>query len=162
MMKFKDTLKLIVTLSVIIVLIAGFYFYRESQEINGPGEIELVIASENEEVLYEDVLAFNAGDTLYDVLKVNFMLTCASNTYQADPTCSSSIRFFADGSTIDGKIILGVKGDTFEIMTDWDKTYLAIQVYDNSSYRLTTKGVSGYTLKDGEKIRIIVTKVSGW
>ena len=44
MMKFKDTLKLIVTLSVIIVLIAGFYFYRESQEINGPGEIELVIA----------------------------------------------------------------------------------------------------------------------
>ena len=61
-----------------------------------------------------------------------------------------------------GKIILGVKGDTFEIMTDWDKTYLAIQVYDNSSYRLTTKGVSGYTLKDGEKIRIIVTKVSGW
>lgn len=161
-MRSKYTLKLVVTLSVIIVLIAGFYFYRQSQEINGPGEFELVIANESEEVLYQEELSFNAGDTLYDVLKVNFMLTCASNTYQPDPTCSASFRFFADGSTIDGKIILGVKGDTFEIMTDWDKTYLAIQVYDNNSYRLTTKGVSGYTLKDGEKIRIIVTKVSGW
>ena len=161
-MRSNNTLKLIVTLSVIILLFAGIYFYEQSQSLSGPGEFELVIANEKEEILHQETLAFDEGMSLYDVLRTHFALTCASNTYDPDPTCSASFRFFADGSTIDGKIILGIEGETFEVMTDWDRTYLAIEVYQNGSYRLTTKGVNGYTLKDGERIRIIVTKISGW
>ena len=161
-MRSNNTLKLIVTLSVIILLFAGIYFYEQSQKISGPGEFELIIADENEVILHQETFAFDAGTSLYDVLRENFSLTCASNTYDPDPTCSASFRFFADGSTIDGKIILGIKDEAFEVMTDWDTTYLAIEVYQNGIYRLTTKGVNGYILKDGERIRIIVTKVSGW
>lgn len=161
-MKSNNTIKIVITLSLIILLFAGYYFYSQSQEVNGPGVFELIIANEGEEILFQDSITFNAGDTLYDILQTNFSLICASKTYEEDPTCSASFKFFADGSMIDEKIILGIKGEAFEVITDWDKTYLSIQVYENNLYRLTTKGVSGYTLKDGEKIRIIVTKVSGW
>ncbi len=161
-MSSKNTIKLAITLSVIILLIVGIYIYGQSQKFSGPGEFELIIATEYEEVLFQETISFKTGDTLYDVLQSHFAITCASKTYDPDPTCSASFKFFADGSNIDGKIILGIKGETFEVVTDWDKTYLAIQVYENNTYRLTTKGVSGYALTNGERIRIIVTRVSGW
>lgn len=161
-MSSKNTLKLVLTLVVIIVFLVGMYIFSQTSKLTGPGEFELIIATEDEEVLFQQELSFEAGDTLYDVLKQHFVITCASKTYEPDPTCSSSFRFFANGSTVDGKIILGIKGNDFEIITDWNKTYLAIQVYENNRFRLTSKGVSLYTLSDGEVIRIIVTRVSGW
>lgn len=152
--------KIIVTVCIIIILASWLYYIlRDNTEGEG-GSFELLIAEVDTRVVYQETLEFNPGEKLYEVLVRNFDLICASSTYEADPSCSASFRFFDGNELVEGKVILGITGDTFQVITDWRNSYLAIEVFEENGYRLTTKGVNSYVLTDGEKIRIIVTRVS--
>lgn len=152
--------KIIVTICIIIILGSWLYYILRDDTKGEGGSFELLIADVDTKVVYNETLDFNPGEKLYDVLVRNFDLVCASSTYEPDPSCSASFRFFDGNELVEGKVILGITGDTFQVITDWRTSYLAIQVFEDNDYRLTTKGVNSYTLTDGEKIRIIVTRVN--
>ncbi len=157
----KNKNKIVATIAIIIILATWAYYIFGNPPQNPPGSFELLIADEAENVLYHETLDYKANDKLYDVLKREFDLTCANRAYDADPTCDTTFRFYDGNELVEGVVILGIRGDGFSVTSDWRNTYLAIEVFENGSYRLSTKGVNSYQLEDGIKIRIMVTRVIG-
>ncbi len=106
--------------------------------------------------MFDDDLIVKEGDSFFDVLDRKFAIICANALYQQDPTCSFSFALFDDA-----KVVLGIQADDFEIITDWNNTFLAFEYFDGKEYRITSYGPSHLDFSNREKIRIIVRSSTG-
>ena len=84
----------------------------------------------NEEVIFHEILPFQENESFFEILNDRFTLTCANQFYQPDDTCS--FKFNVMGQ--ENHVILGIKSDDFEVITDWDNTFLNIEVYSNGTF----------------------------
>ncbi len=148
-------LKIFLTIAVLLLgyVIIEFVFNRDV--IIYDGEVELTIIDESGITVFEQVVYYEKDQTFFDILNDKFDLTCANRSYQEDPTCSYEFKLFSQNH----HVILGIKNESFEIMTDWQNTFLNIEIYDGTNYVDSTVGVDGISLNDIDKIRIIVDKV---
>jgi hypothetical protein len=153
-MKNLITKILISVVLMIAVFFAIKYFTNENlSETNG--SIHLLIENGDGLVMFDDDLSFYEGDSFYDVLDRNFDLTCANGSYQADESCTYEFQSFG----FQGKIILGIKNENFEIISDWTNSFLSIEKYDGQTYRLSTLGVSNLEFKDQDQFKISLKNV---
>lgn len=145
-------LKIILTLAVLLFgfLVIEFVFDRDL--IHEAGEVELIIMNENQEVLFHDFLAYEENESFFDVLNERFTLTCANQFYQPDDTCS--FKFNVMGQ--ENHVVLGIKSDDFEVITDWDNTFLNIEIYVDDTYVDANQGFDKILLDDVDKIRIVI------
>ena len=145
-------IKIILTLAVLLFgfLIIEFVFDRDL--IHEAGEVELIIMNENEEVLFHEILPYLENESFFEILDDRFTLTCANQFYQPDDTCS--FKFNVMGQ--ENHVILGIKSDDFEVITDWDNTFLNIEVYSNGTFVDANQGFDMIALDDIDKIRIVV------
>lgn len=145
-------LKIILTLAVLLFgfLVIEFVFDRDL--IHEAGEVELIIMNENQEVLFHDFLAYEENESFFDVLNERFTLTCANQFYQPDDTCS--FKFNVMGQ--ENHVVLGIKSDDFEVITDWDNTFLNIEIYVDDTYVDANQGFDMIALDDVDKIRIVI------
>jgi len=144
--------KIILTLAVLLFgfLVIEFVFDRDL--IHEAGEVELIIMNENEEVLFHEILPYLENESFFEILDDRFTLTCANQFYQSDDTCS--FKFNVMGQ--ENHVILGIKSDDFEVITDWDNTFLNIEVYNNGTFIDANQGFDMIELDDIDKIRIVV------
>jgi hypothetical protein len=144
--------KIILTLAVLLFgfLVIEFVFDRDL--IHEAGEVELIIMNENEEVLFHEILPYLENESFFEILDDRFTLTCANQFYQPDDTCS--FKFNVMGQ--ENHVILGIKSDDFEVITDWDNTFLNIEVYSNGTFVDANQGFDMIELDDIDKIRIVV------
>ncbi len=147
-------IKIILTFAVLLLgfIIIEFVFNRDV--IHDAGFVELTIIDEHSDTLYQKVLYYEENQTFFELLNDNFELTCANQFYQQDSTCSFKFNIMGQQQ----HVILGVKSDKFEIMTDWDKTFLNIEIYDGNTYVDSSVGVDMIDLDEVHKIRILVDK----
>lgn len=145
-------IKIILTLAVLLFgfLVIEFVFDRDL--IHEAGEVELIIMNENQEILFHDILAYEENESFFDVLNERFTLTCANQFYQPDDTCS--FKFNVMGQ--ENHVVLGIKSDDFEVITDWDNTFLNIEIYVDDTYVDANQGFDMIALDDVDKIRIVI------
>ncbi len=145
-------LKIILTIVVLLLgyLIIDVVFDRNL--IHEAGEIELIIVDEHQEIVYHNILPYEKDQTFFDLLNQKFTLTCANRFYNPDSTCSYEFNIMGQSNYV----ILGIKSDTFEIMTDWSKTFIKIEVYDGEKFIQATQGFNHLDISNFEKIRLIV------
>ena len=148
-------LKLSMTLVVFFAAFYGCILLSTNHSAQEQGHIRLVIVDENNETIFDDRLAYHEGDTFFDVLNRAFDLTCANGQYQEDPTCTYTFPMIPSNE----KVILNIKGHTFEIKTNWQDTFLALEYYDGESYILFSQGITSLSYTDKAHIRIKVTEV---
>jgi len=144
--------KIILTLAVLLFgfLIIEFVFNRDL--IHEAGEVELIIMNENEEVLFNEILPYQENQSFFEILDDRFTLTCANQFYQPDDTCS--FKFNVMGQ--ENHVVLGIISDDFEVITDWDNTFLNIEVYSDGTFVDANQGFDMIELDDIDKIRIVV------
>lgn len=144
--------KIILTLAVLLFgfLVIEFVFDRDL--IHEAGEVELIIMNKNEEVIFHEILPYLENESFFEILDNRFTLTCANQFYQPDDTCS--FKFNVMGQ--ENHVILGIKSDDFEVITDWDNTFLNIEVYSNGTFVDANQGFDMIELNDIDKIRIVV------
>ncbi|MFU8792620.1 MAG: hypothetical protein ACNA7K_01210 [Acholeplasmataceae bacterium] len=148
-------LKLAMTLVVLFAAYFGFMLLSTDNNAQEQGHIRLVIVDENDDTVFDGQLIYHEDDTFFDVLNRAFDLTCANGQYQEDPTCTYTFPMIPTNE----KVVLNIKGDTFEIKTNWQDTFLAFEYYDGASYRLFSQGVNSLSYTDKSHIRIKVTAV---
>lgn len=138
--------------SIIVVLTAAIlvHFLTTNNQALDDGSIRIIIVDEDGQTVFDDDVIFMKDDTFYDVLQREFDLTCASSTYQSDPTCSYIFQSFG----YEGRILLGISNDDFSIQTDWADSFIAIEIYDGTDYYLATQGVSNIEFLENDQIRI--------
>ena len=145
-------LKIILTLAVLLFgfLIIEFVFDRDL--IHEAGEVELIIMNENEEVLFNEILPYQENQSFFEILDDRFTLTCANQFYQPDDTCS--FKFNVMGQ--ENHVVLGIKSDDFEVITDWDNTFLNIEVYSDGTFVDANQGFDMIALDTVDKIRVVI------
>lgn len=145
-----NVLKIVV--SVIVVLTAAIlvHFLSVTNQASSDGTLRIVIVDENGETVFNDDVIFRENDTFYDVLQREFELTCASSSYQSDASCSYDFPSFAS----EGKILLGIANDDFNVQTDWSNSFLAFELFNGTDYYLATQGVTNIEFHDQDQIRI--------
>lgn len=145
-------IKLILTVAVLLFgfLIIEFVFDRDL--IHEAGDIELIIMNEDQEVLFHEILSYEENESFFEILNERFTLTCANQFYQIDHTCSFTFNVMGQ----ENHVILGIKSESFEMMTDWDNTFLNIEIYDGETFIDANQGFDMIQLENIDKIRIIV------
>lgn len=152
-------LKLKIVLSVVVILI-GIIVIRlisVDNKAEADGLIFLTIENENKDVVFSGELEFYTGDSFFDILNREFDLTCGTATYLPDEDCSHSFK----GFEYQGKVILGIKGDDFDLMTDWKNTFLSFYHYNNQERVLATSGPSNIPFKDQDSFLICLEEAWG-
>lgn len=146
----KIILKIVLTL---VALLLGYIIINVIMgdgKTDDDGSFELIILDSNQDVVYNEVLNYVEGQTFFDVLNENFELTCANRFYKADDTCSYKFSVMQ----YKNHVILGIKSDDFEIMTDWENTFLKIEIYNNNNYVKSESGFDYVDIEENKKIRI--------
>lgn len=148
-------MKILITFIVVVLaLVVGRLFWINNQA-DHDGIIHLELIDNEGKIVFQDTLMFYEGDTFFDILNRAFDLTCASASYQADPTCAYTFTSFA----YQGKVILGIKGDDFDLSSDWSNTFLAFYVKHDDDFVLSTLGPSQIPFDDGDEFQIILESV---
>jgi len=148
----KTAIKILISLVSILVVFVLIKMLTPEHVADHEGVIYLIIRSEDDLILFDDELPFYEGDSFYDILDRHFELTCANGSYQADPTCSYVFQGFA----FQGRVILGIKNEQFEVMTDWYNLFLAFEYEHNDTYVLASQGPSNLAFEDQARFRISV------
>ncbi len=143
-------LKILITAIVIMVSLVVIRLFVFDNKASDEGTIYLTITGQDDEVLFDGALTYQEGDNFYDILNRHFDLTCATQTYQADPECVYTF----DSILYQGKVILGIKGQDFDLMTNWTNTFLSFYYYVGEEKKLATVGPSQLAFKDGDKFMI--------
>jgi hypothetical protein len=143
-------IKMIVSLVLIIAVFFAIRLFATENLSLTAGTIQLTIVDDQGVIVFEDDLAFYKGDSFYDILNRQFDLTCANGSYQVDETCTYEFQSFG----FQGKVLLGIKGDDFEVMSNWTNTFLSLEKYDGKAYKLTTVGVSNISFNDQDRFKI--------
>ncbi|PKK99645.1 MAG: hypothetical protein CVV57_00920 [Tenericutes bacterium HGW-Tenericutes-2] len=137
----------------VVFIIAVFFtiklFANENLSLTA-GTIQVTIVDDQGIIVFDDELEFYKGDSFFDVLNRNFDLTCANGSYQADEDCTYEFQSFG----FQGKVLLGIKNDDFEVMSNWTNTFLSIEKYDGTAYKLTTVGVSNISFDNHDRFKI--------
>jgi len=151
-------LKLKIIISIVVVLVGALVIRLLTVENRSTeaGSIYLYIQDEEEHVVFEGSLSYEEGDSFYDILNRHFDLTCANYNYQPDTECSYS--FTTPGAS--GKVILGIKGDNFDLMTNWSDHFLAFYSYNDNEKKLTTVGPSNIPFQNGDVF--LINYESAW
>jgi len=142
--------KIIVSVVLIITVFFTIEFFANENLSLTSGSIHLTIVDDQGIVVFDDELTFDEGDSFFDILYRNFDLTCANGSYQADEACTYDFQSFG----FQGKVLLGIKNDDFEILSNWTNTFLSIEKYDGEAYKLTTVGVSNVSFGNHDKFRL--------
>ncbi len=146
----KPIMKFIISLGVVLLGIVVIRLISENHRAEADGTIHLTIIDIEGQTVFDEDIPFYQGDSFYDVLDRTFDLTCATATYQQDDTCAYTFNSFA----YQGKVILGIKGNDFELLSDWSTTFLSFYIYDGSDYRLSTFGPSNIPFQQGDQFMI--------
>lgn len=149
-------LKIVVSIIVVLTSAILVHFLTVSNQASSDGSLRIIIVDENGSTVFDDDVIFKENDNFYDVLQREFDLTCASSSYQPDATCSYDFQSF----TAEGKILLGIANDDFDVITDWSLSFLAFELFDGTDYYLATQGVSNIEFHDQDQIRISFRSVS--
>jgi hypothetical protein len=153
----QNLIKIIISFIAIITIGAIVYQLMRPHQAESEGVIYLLIQDEDNQIVYDGEIPFFEGDTFYDILAREFSLICATQTYQADDTCAYTFNTII----YQGKVILGISGNDFELLTDWSHTFLAFEVLVDNNYVLSTQGPSHQIYQDQDYFRISVRRVSG-
>lgn len=133
----KILVKILISIFAAIALLLVF-FLMINRGSDSYGNIDFILYNENEEIVIEDQLSFNEGDTLFDVLNREYDLVCADSNYQRDETCSHQF--------INGYVLLEIE----EVSSNWYDSVLSIYI----NGELANYGVSLIELEDGDLIEI--------
>jgi len=143
-------IKILISVVAMVAVFFAIKFFTNENLALTQGSIHLLIEDKEGLVLFDDELTFYEGDSFYDILNRNFDLTCANGSYQADETCSYEFQSFG----FQGKVILGIKNEDFEIISDWTNSFLSIEKFDGDTFRLSTLGVSNLEFEDNDRFKI--------
>lgn len=145
-------LKIKIIISIVVILVGALVIHLLTVENRSTdtGEIYLYIVDADEKVVFEGSLSYEKGDSFFDILNRHFDLTCATSNYQPDIQCSYS--FSTPGAS--GKVILGIKGDDFELITNWTNNFLAFYIYDGDIKQLSTVGPSNIPFQNDDVFMI--------
>lgn len=145
-------LKIVLTLAVLLFgfLVIEFVFDRDL--IHEAGEIELLIMNEDQVILFHEILPYEENESFFELLNERFTLTCANQFYQPDNTCSYQFNVMGQ----ENHVVLGIKSDDFEVITDWDNTFLNIEIYDGKNFIDANQGFDMIELNEIDKIKIVI------
>jgi hypothetical protein len=146
----KIVIKIVLTLAALLLGYIVINVIMGDGKTDGDGSFELIILDSNQDVVYNEILNYEKDQTFFDVLNENFELTCANRLYEPDSTCSYKFTIMQ----YKNHIILGIKSDEFDIMTDWDNTFIKIEIYDGNEYVRSTIGFDYVDIEENKKIRI--------
>jgi hypothetical protein len=146
----KIILKIVLTIAALLLGYIVINVIMGDGKTDGDGSFELIILDDNQDVVYNEILNYEKDQTFFDVLNENFELTCANRLYEPDSTCSYKFTIMQ----YKNHIILGIKSDEFDIMTDWDNTFIKIEIYNGNEYVRSTIGFDYVDIEDNKKIRI--------
>lgn len=90
--------KAIIAIILFIILISTIIYINTGGSANNDGYITVIINNKNNQIVSQERIAFEKGDTLFDVIDENYELTCDNSAY--------------------GHYILGISGKGFMIMTE--------------------------------------------
>ena len=143
-------LKILITAIVILISVVVIRLFVFDNTTDDEGSIHLIITGIDDEILFDGDLSYQEGDHFYTILDRHFDLTCATATYQPDDDCSYNFNSIL----YQGKVILGIKGETFDLMTNWSDTFLSFYYFVGEEKKLATVGPSNIAFKDGDKFMI--------
>lgn len=146
----KPIIKFIISLVVVLAGIVVIRLISEDHTAEVDGFIHLTMIDLEGETIFDEDIPFYQGDSFYDILDRQFDLICATATYAQDETCSYTFNNFA----YQGKVILGIKHDDVEIVSNWSNTFLAFYTYHESEYILSTVGPSNIPFENGDRFMI--------
>ncbi len=149
-------LKIVVSIIVVLITAILVHVLSVSNQATSDGSLRITIVDDNGQTVFNGDVSYFENDSFFDVLQREFELTCASSSYQADASCSYDFQNFA----YEGKILLGIANDDFNIQTDWSHSFLAFELFDGSDFYLATQGVSRIEFSNQDQIRISVRSVS--
>lgn len=149
----KGTSKLWIRIGVVIIAVGliyliSTYFFHEDGAAKADGTIQIVVIDDRGQEAIRDEVPFYPGDTLLDVLKREYTVTCLAPSQKVDETCTQT---YSLGHT-KNVIILSIDGVT----TDFRNRYLSL--WRNGEY--SSKGVMQVELKDGDVITFKVEDVN--
>lgn len=110
-------MKKFISLFIIVLIAFGAYTYF-SQPIKGDDEggVTVVLLDKSGAEISSDSYDFNNQQSLYDLVKNNYQIACASSSYQVDETCSFI--------SLESHILLKIN----ELDTNWSGSYIQIFV----------------------------------
>ncbi len=147
--------KIIITLGVIVIaFVVGRLLFVDNRA-SDEGTIHLELIDDEGTIVFSETLSFQEGDTFFDILNRHFDVTCANQSYEADPSCEYTFSSFA----FQGKVILGISGEDFSLMSDWSNTFLAFYVKHEDAFVLSTSGPSQIPFDDGDEFQIVLESV---
>lgn len=137
-------IKISVTVILIILSLITVKILLPDQKALSDGKITFILLDENEQEVINEIVEYNEGETLYDIISRNYDVVCADVDYNVDSTCSYNSPF--------GKAILEIEN----VKTDWYNSFLAL--YINGEYAVY--GVSKLPYEDGDIITFKWTPLS--
>jgi hypothetical protein len=151
----KTAIKIIISFLALAIVFGAVQLLSKNHVAKEDGFILLIILDEDGNVLFDNEIPYYIDDTFFDIIDRKFSLTCANRYYQQDPTCSYDFVIMDQRN----KVLLGIKGETFEIITDFNQTFIQIEVFKESTFVLATQGVNQLKFEDGSIIKLSVRRV---
>lgn len=134
--------KVVITVGIIALAIASFFINDLLRNPDDQGEVQVIVVNQLDEIVHDDILVFDEGDTLLSLLDEHYDLACANAQYKADE---------CDNTPFFGNIILEIG----PVETDWLNTYIGI--YVNGEY--SSYGIDDISLQDGDVYQFEYTVV---
>ncbi len=150
----KIAYKFIISIMALAVVFVAIRLLNTPKKTDETGIIGLVIENETGDLIYEGELSFTPNDTLFSVLSLEFTLVCANRFYQEDSTCSHIFNVMG----VKNRVLLGIKGQDFTLMTDWNTMFIRIDILQEGNYVPATQGVDQIALSPGMQIRLKAIK----
>lgn len=131
-------------IALLILIFAGWFFGRPFQAETS-GSLTIILVDHEEEVR-RDVTWYHEGESLYDILSRNYEISCASPTYEPDPSCEPQIY-----SEVTGRILLEIES----LKSNWKDTFIQIQINGMPA----VYGVDQVKFNDQDEIRLVLRTV---
>lgn len=151
----KHVYKICISILVLVFGLGIIYLITDTFRAHDIGSITLRIVDEDDVVVFEGDIDYQKNDTFFDILNRTFEITCANAFYQKDDSCQFSFYI----GNAEQKVILGIKGNDFEIDSDWRQTFIALYVFEDGTYVLAEKGFNQLTFINQGKYMIKVDRV---
>jgi hypothetical protein len=151
----KTAIKIIISILALAIVFGAVKLLSNPHVAQEDGSIHIIILDEEGVILFDDDVSFYVDDTFFDVINRKFNLTCANRYYQQDQSCSYEFVVMDQKN----RVLLGIQNETFEIMTDFNQTFIQIEVLNDSTFVLATQGVNQLKFEEGSTIRLSVKRI---
>ena len=111
-------------LIVLVVIIAGYFsaaYFLTPVEGDVEGGVTIILIDEFGNEISNETFDFESEMSLFELLNIEYDISCADSGYQADETC--------DFEQLGSHIILEID----ELQTDWNSSYIQIFVGETAS-----------------------------